>query len=119
MTIEDQLDLAYAILDLQLIDCDGRRCGRVDDIAFDDDGRIAALLSGAGAWPARVSPRLRPLLRRLVGDVEVVRVPWSAVEDLGARVALNQPASDLGLARGDDELRWLLSHLPWGQERSS
>jgi hypothetical protein len=121
--MSDHIDLLYAVLDLQLVDCEDRRCGRVDDIELGPDGEVEALVSGYGAWPDRVPRRLRGLARRMAGeamgdeDGAVVRVPWVAVDRLGPYVHLNRSASDLGLGRGDAELRWLLGRLPWGQTR--
>lgn len=119
--MSDHLDLLYAVLDLQLVDCEDRRCGRVDDVELAADGTVQALISGPGAWPDRVPAWTRGALARLLGrpdrDEDVVRVPWSAVDRLGPYVHLNRTAGDLGLGRGDDELRGLLGRLPWGQRR--
>lgn len=115
------IDVLYGVLDLQLIDCEDRRCGRVDDIEIADDGAVTALLSGYAAWPDRVPRWARPVLSRLLGhpdrERDVVRVPWDAVDRLGPYVHLRCRAEDLGLGAGDDELRWLLGRLPWGQTR--
>jgi sporulation protein YlmC with PRC-barrel domain len=121
--MSDHLDLLYAVLDLQLVDCEGRRCGRVDDIELDEDGTVVALLCGYASWPDRVPRRLRSVAARALGrpdrDEDVVRVPWSAVDRLGPYIHLDRPATELGLGRGDDELRWLLGRLPWGQTRGT
>jgi len=54
--------VVYRVLDEQLIDVDGRRCGRVDDLEFDETVRAAprlhAILSGSGTWHRRL-PRAR------------------------------------------------------------
>jgi hypothetical protein len=46
------MDLVYRVLDDQLVDVDGRRCGRVDDLEFDgslgDPPRLHAILSDRG-----------------------------------------------------------------------
>jgi len=113
---EDRADLAYRILDVQLVDVDGRRCGRVDDIELSGGVgaplRLEALLSGRGVYPARLAPRLRrlgePLFGRPVLGRTVQRVPWTAVEDVQASVLLREPASELGLARGDRLLASML-----------
>lgn len=119
---DDVLDLLYAVLDLQLVDCDDRRCGRVDDIQLDDDGTVVALLAGYGSWPDRVPAWARGVTRALLGhptrEDDVVAIPWAAVDHIGPYIHLNTQASELGLARGDDELRWLLGRLPWGKVRT-
>jgi sporulation protein YlmC with PRC-barrel domain len=109
----DDIDLALGILDHQLVDVDGRRCGKVDDLELVglDDGRpaVAAILVGAPAW------RGRSLLGRLAAACtrgELVRVPWSGVAEVGASVELRRKASELGLGRGDDRARKLVAWIP-------
>jgi hypothetical protein len=65
----ERLDLVYRVLDLQLVDVDGRRCGKVDDVELSGEPlRATALLSGTGTFPDRLPRRLLPrLARRLVG----------------------------------------------------
>jgi hypothetical protein len=50
----NRVDLVYRFLDDQLVDVDGRRCGRADDLEFDGDvgapPRLYAILSGSGTW---------------------------------------------------------------------
>ena len=56
--IPDRMDAVYRILDDQLVDVDGRRCGRVDDLEFDgglgEPPRLYAILSGSGTWHRRL-----------------------------------------------------------------
>jgi sporulation protein YlmC with PRC-barrel domain len=96
------------VMDMQLIDRDGRRCGRVDDLDVGADGAIKTIYTGPGAWRKRLPGRLG----RHLPDT-VVEVPWSRVEKVEHGVHLDARAQDLGLGRGDDELRYLLGHLPW------
>ena len=53
--MSEELDLALGILDHQLLDRDGRRCGNVDDLAIEggpgEDAEVVAILSGPGVWP--------------------------------------------------------------------
>src|SRR5258705_7830443 len=85
-----QIDLVYRVLDEQLVDVDGRRCGRVDDLEFEGDvgapPRLYAILSGSGTWHRRVPRRLRPLAARVFGrgvvGRDVIRVPWEQVDDV-------------------------------------
>jgi sporulation protein YlmC with PRC-barrel domain len=112
---EDEFDVAYRLLDDELVDSDDRRCGRVDDIEFDcgpgGAARISTILSGPGVWHSRLPRRLRPLAKRVFGD-DFVRVPWEAVQDIGAVVNLKQPGRELGLGKGDDRMGELIGKLP-------
>jgi sporulation protein YlmC with PRC-barrel domain len=113
----DRMDLGYRVLDDQLVDVDGRRCGRVDDLEFDGDlgapPRLTAILSGSGTWHRRMPRPLRGIAARVFGDgllgEDVIRVPWRQVDELGTVIKLKAKASDLGLAQGDDpqKRRWI------------
>ncbi len=58
-----ELDLAYRLLDLDLIDSEDRRCGKVDDLELSggpgQPTYVAAIIAGPGALPARFPRRLR------------------------------------------------------------
>ena len=120
--MDERFDLVYRLLDDQIVDVDGRRCGRVDDIELvmvgDEPPHIAGLLTGRGAYSSRLPRRLRGLARQLFGhDVRgatVHRVPWSDVEDVGATVRLLRRAEDLELAGDDRELQRPFKRLPGG-----
>jgi sporulation protein YlmC with PRC-barrel domain len=116
----ERMDLVYRVLDDQLIDVDGRRCGRVDDLEFDGDlgtpPRLHAFLSGSGTWHRRMPRRLRGIGARIfgagvVGD-DVIRVPWEQVEEIASVVKLRAKASELGLAQGDDRDAIFVSKFP-------
>jgi sporulation protein YlmC with PRC-barrel domain len=111
----DRFDLVYRVLDDEMIDPNGRRCGRVDDIELDGGPgkptHVAALLSGPGAFKARFPRRLRDLADRIFAD-SCVRVPWSEVRDIDTVIRLKRPGEDLGLGRGDDEVGAVIRHLP-------
>jgi hypothetical protein len=108
-----ELDLALGVLDHQLLDADGRRCGNVDDLELErlanGELRVAAILSGPGAWRGRGwmgSLASRP------AKLALVRVPWEEVESVDAAVRLRRRADELGLGRGDDRARRWVSRLP-------
>jgi hypothetical protein len=110
-----RVDLALRLLDDQLIDAEGRRCGRVDDIELAGGPgaplRIAALLTGAGAWPGRVPRRLDGAVRALVPPF-VHRIPWEEVDDVATTVKLGRTAAQLGLGTRDGRnVRWTGQHL--------
>jgi sporulation protein YlmC with PRC-barrel domain len=104
-----ELDLAFGVLDHQLVDPDGRRCGKVDDLAIEggpgETPVVTAILVGGDAWKGR--GRLGRLAARLSGS-RAVRVPWEAVGDVRSAVELKKSAQELGLGRGDDRAaRWV------------
>jgi sporulation protein YlmC with PRC-barrel domain len=118
MSDTDPIFIAHRLLDEQIVDADGRRCGRVDDIELEGDPpRISALLVGIGLYPRRLPRRLRGPARRLVGverwGANAMRVPWREVDEIGATVRLRKKAEELGLGEGDDPRRWIVRHLPW------
>jgi sporulation protein YlmC with PRC-barrel domain len=116
----DRMDLVYQVLDDQLVDVDGRRCGRADDLEFDGDvgqpPRLHAILSGSGVWHRRLPKRLWGIGARVFGSGvvghDVIRVPWEQVEEVGTVVKLRAKARDLGLGKGDDRMAKRLEKLP-------
>jgi hypothetical protein len=120
--MDDRIDVGYRMLDAQLVDVDGRRCGRADDIEFaggiGEPLRISALLTGHGVYPSRLPPRLARLGRRIFGrgilGRTIHRGPWRAVEDVDVTIQLREPASELGLAALDLGLQRWLERIPGG-----
>jgi hypothetical protein len=112
--MSEELDLALAILDHQLLDCDGRRCGNVDDLAIEggpgERAEVVAILSGPGALRSRAGWIGR--LAAWVGRSGHVRIPWEEVVEVEAHVRLRRRAADYGLARGDDRLRPWIARIP-------
>ena len=57
MSSARELDLGVGVLDHQLVDCEGRRCGNVDDLEVEGlragEPRVAAILVGAPVWRGR------------------------------------------------------------------
>jgi sporulation protein YlmC with PRC-barrel domain len=109
MRVQGDIDLGLGILDHQLVDCDDRRCGKVDDLELsgvrDGDPRVSAIVSGPGGWRGR--GRLGRLLAAL-GRGTTVTIPWEEVAEVGADVKLRKEARELGLGRGDDvAARWV------------
>jgi sporulation protein YlmC with PRC-barrel domain len=107
------IDLGLGILDHQLVDSEGRRCGKVDDLELDglsgDAPWVAAILTGPSAW------RTRGVLGRVAAALagkRLVRVPWEEVRELHSAVELRKTARELRLGRGDDRIRRYLERLP-------
>ena len=104
-----ELHLGHNLLDHQLLDRDGRRCGNVDDLAIEDN-EVVAILVGPGYWPQRAGWLGR--LAGWIGGSKRVRVPWAEVESVDSAVNLRKQAGDYGLGTGDDRVRPLLEKIP-------
>ena len=107
------LDLGLGLLDHQLLDSEGRRCGNVDDLELEGVGegepRVTAILSGPPVW------RGRGVLGRLaswIASGDTVRVPWEEVERIEAAVHLRKTCHELRLGRGDDRARPWIERIP-------
>jgi hypothetical protein len=101
--------LVHTLLNEGLLDRNGDRCGRVDDIALEDTferpARVTALISGPGAktahsrrWVRRISQAAHRLLG-LRGPMEPSVIPWEDVDRIGTHVELTRAAAELGLDR--------------------
>ena len=116
---EDAFGIAYRLLDSELIDSNGRRCGRVDDVEIAGEpgapAEVVAILSGPGAFSARVPRLLRSASSRLFGD-QVVRVPWDAVDDIAEVLRLKRTGDELGLGLGDTRAARIVAKLPGSDE---
>ena len=107
------IDLGLGILDHQLMDSEGRRCGNADDLELEGvaagEPRVVAILTGPHAW------RGRGLFGRLAASIvrgQLVRIPWEEVAEIESCVRLRKPAKELRLGRGDDRLRPWIEKLP-------
>lgn len=110
-------DLSLTILDHQLIDADGERCGRVDDIELElRDGACVpvALVVGREAMARRVgAARFGALLRRVL-PVADRRIKWDQLEAVTHVVKLRHPAGTYGLARTEARLASFIRRIPGG-----
>ncbi len=111
----EPVDLALTVLDRQLIDSQGHRCGRVDEIEIDWEpgrpARVSHLLVGQAAAAGRLPRPLRWLFRRVAGE-RVVRVPWSTVTQISHVVKLSETSVELGLAEGERRATRWLARIP-------
>jgi sporulation protein YlmC with PRC-barrel domain len=107
-----EIDIALSVLDHQLVDGDGKNCGKVDDleIAGLDGGspEVVQIIVGGNAWRSR--GLLGRIAARLSGDA--VHVPWPEVESVTSVVTLKRPAAALRLNRGDDRWAPLVGKVP-------
>jgi sporulation protein YlmC with PRC-barrel domain len=104
-----KLHLGHNILDHQLLDKDGRRCGNVDDLAI-ENAEVVAILSGPGVWPQRSGWLGR--LAGWIGGSNRVRIPWEEVTKIDSAVHLRRTAPEYGLGKGDDRIRPFLERIP-------
>ena len=109
-----EIDIGLRVLDRQLLDKNGRRCGNVDDLAIEggpgEEARVTAILVGPGFWPQRAGWIGR--LAGWIGGGRRVRVAWSDVDKVDSAVELTREATELGLGRGDDRLRPYFDRIP-------
>ncbi|MFY9578921.1 MAG: hypothetical protein WAQ33_06310 [Gaiellaceae bacterium] len=109
-----EIDIGLQVLDRQLLDKNGRRCGNVDDVAIEGGAgevpEVVALLVGSGYWAQRAG--LIGKLAGWIGGGRRVRVDWRDVRKLDSGVELKREATELGLGRGDDRLRPYLDRIP-------
>jgi hypothetical protein len=116
--LTDSIDLGLNLLDHQLLDAEGRRCGKVDDLALEggpgEELELVAILSGPGVWRARA--RFVGRAAAWLGGGGRVRISWDDVAEVGSHVKLGKRADELGLGRGDDRVRPYLEKIP-GSDR--
>jgi sporulation protein YlmC with PRC-barrel domain len=109
-----EIDIGLQVLDRQLLDKNGRRCGNVDDLAIEggagEVAEVVAILVGPGYWAQRAG--LIGKLAGWIGGGRRVRVNWNDVRKIDAAVKLKREATELGLGRGDDRLRPYLEKIP-------
>jgi sporulation protein YlmC with PRC-barrel domain len=109
-----EIDIGLRVLDRQLLDKNGRRCGNVDDLAIEggpgEEPEVVAILVGPGFWPQRAGWIGR--LAGWIGGGRRVRVAWSDVDKVDSAVELTREATELGLGRGDDRLRPYFDRIP-------
>ena len=109
-----EIDIGLQVLDRQLLDKNGRRCGNVDDLAIEggagEEAEVVAILVGPGYWPQRAGFLGR--VAAWIGGGRRVRVDWKDVEKIDSAVELKREATELGLGRGDDRLRPYLEKIP-------
>lgn len=103
--------LGCGLLDLPLIDRDGRFCGVVDDVELrggpGEPLVVEALLVGPGAWAGRL-PRWAMAVTRLIAGDHVARIPWREVGEISSAVHLNVPAGQHRLQRVENQARrWI------------
>lgn len=105
------LDLGLRLLDDQLFDAEGHRCGRVDDIqlkgAVGLRTEVSDLLVGSGAWRGRLRRPFAYAIDGIAPD-HMIRIPWNEVTRVGTSVQLSRSAKELGLeAKDGRNVQWI------------
>jgi sporulation protein YlmC with PRC-barrel domain len=111
MTPDGPIKLVSELLDLPLIDSEGKYCGIVDDVELKGSVgkplQVTALLVGPGAYAGRVPAWAMPLVRVMAGS-RVTRVPMGGVGTIGAAVHLRCAGRELGLHKSERAAgRWI------------
>lgn len=114
------LHAGLELLDRQLLDRDGRRCGKVDDVELGRIGRdravyVTAIHTGPGSLATALgAERLGRWLRRaftradLPDEGERTEVPIRRVTEIGNHVTLSLTAEELATFDGE---RWTRDHV--------
>jgi sporulation protein YlmC with PRC-barrel domain len=112
--VSEEIDLGLGLLDHQLLDKDGRRCGNVDDLAIEggpgEPAQVVAILVGPDVWRGRAGWIGR--VAAWIARGGRVSIPWSEVAEVSAHVQLKKTAQEYGLGRGDDRLRPYIEKIP-------
>jgi sporulation protein YlmC with PRC-barrel domain len=111
MSPDGAIKLVSELLDLPLIDSEGKYCGIVDDVELSGGAgkalKLKALLVGPGAYAGRLPGWALRLVRMAAGD-RVTRVPLTKVRTIGAVVELDCAAGELGLTKSENAAsRWI------------
>jgi sporulation protein YlmC with PRC-barrel domain len=109
MTPDSPLKLVSELLDLPLIDSEGKYCGIVDDIELGGtrDLKLKALLVGPGAYAGRLPRWTNWVVKRIAGR-RVTRIAMESIRTITDAVHLKCPGRDLGLHRSESAAgRWI------------
>lgn len=107
----DPIKLVAQLLDLPIVDKDGRYCGIVDDVELSGSAgkqvRLEALLVGPGAYEGRLPGWWFSLVRWIAGD-RIVRVEMDRIQEIRSVVKLNCHAEEAKLHMVEDRVRsWI------------
>ena len=112
--MSEQINIGLRVLDRQLLDKNGRRCGNVDDLAIEggpgETPEVTALLVGPGYWQQRAG--WVGAIAGWIGGNRKINVGWQDVARVDSGIELKKTARELGLGRGDDRLRPYVEKIP-------
>ena len=111
MTPDGSIKLVADLLDLPLIDSEGKYCGIVDDLEFSGSAgkppKLTRLLVGPGAYSGRLPVWAMWLVARIAGN-RICRVPIDTVQTIGSAVRLKCPGTELGLRHDETRIgQWI------------
>ena len=108
-----RLDIAQELLDRQLIDSEGARCGMVDEVELEGSPgatlRVRALLVGPRALARRLPALLRPLVRF---PARTVRIPFEGISFSHGHVVLPRRAREYGLMALEERIGRYVRRMP-------
>jgi hypothetical protein len=111
-------DIALTVLDHTLVDGNGERCGRVDDIELrlDQDGFCipVAIVVGRESAERRLRGGLFGRVVRRLLPVEERRISWDQITEVTHVVKLQRAAGTYGLARAEARLAPFFKRIPGG-----
>ncbi len=109
---QDEMFSIRDILDSQLLTRDGKRIGRVADIAAEQyrDGslRLTHLLLGPQALAGRINPHVEALFHFFLRDRFEHSIPISEVKRFGPTLILQGKAEDYAVGQSE---RWIAKHI--------
>ena len=110
------------LLDLPIIDAEGRAVGRVDDVEINDRGRgrptVAALLVGGMAFSDRFGGLFRRWFRALYARFHdekhphADRIAWTKVRHINSRVDLKVTTAATGIGRLERWAEKIVARIP-------
>jgi sporulation protein YlmC with PRC-barrel domain len=109
-----ELALIRDVLDKQMVDRSGRRCGKVDGLVLrlgeDGQPRVTRIEVGGGTLARRLWPRLARRAAALarwcgVREGHPYHIPWSRVTDVAMEVKLDLDAPHTELDAAERRLR--------------
>lgn len=119
--------LVRQVLDKQIVDNDGSKAGKVDDLLLElrDDGspEVVAILTGPNSavsqlpgWIQGLTNWIRTAILRLDNRTEMVEVEWSHVTRIDVAVHLDLDRREAGLIGSQQSIweRWL-NPLPFSE----
>jgi sporulation protein YlmC with PRC-barrel domain len=111
------IDLGFMLMDRQLIDSKGRRCGKVDDLDLEggpgEEATVVAVVSGPDAWRAGKHGPIGWITARLFGGSdETALVHLDTIDEIGPVIKLKLPAAELGLGHGDEHTAEFIRRIP-------
>jgi sporulation protein YlmC with PRC-barrel domain len=104
MKPDGKIKLVSELLDLPLLDSEGKYCGIVDDVELTGGAgkqpELKALLVGPGAYAGRLPRWAMWLVEKIAGN-RITRVPMDRIRTISDSVHLERPGDELGLHRSE------------------